>query len=605
MCLSAHFGKITLYLTFVFLAKVCSAVDGSEPVYLTVPAGATTGWKTFEVLTGGDDLTINGTETRAVEGFAWINGDYRKWDGLGAYRVTTDTLRVLINYEVTSSGFLRVDLDLSNLKAWILNGSANNTTTSQVAAPGVVVEAVSLGWLASNPVESLQRFCSGNFWPENTFGEGRGFADPLYLTGEEIFSAPYGNFWVMDIATRTLYKAADLGTGSWENATPFDTGRTDTVALILSEDAGASSTGTASIRLYVGKKLGSGDFLERNGLKGGKIYHWDPDGVSTDGTMTGIFSGGNGTVVSGEWKLDSTEAALFSKCEDVHVNENRDSGGYGVEVALASQEEAVFEIDLSTVAFVEGDLDINQSSDITVLYAAGTQASSNAFRSMDNLVWSPDGRIYVNEDDGEGDVWVIDPLSLKASYAFNDFTPDATQVYNILDANTVSESSGIIDISEYLDYQPGSIFLATGQSSTLGNNQLVLIVSPNAATLSAAYEGWALSFSELDTEAKRLPASDPDLDRLSNGIEFAIGFSPVVADSAYPVDLVPSSSQASFTADRSLNVVDYYIDYTSDLSAGFNQSILVRSGMIDGSGVATVPLPSSSQCFVRLSVYLP
>ena len=69
----------------------------------------------------------------------------------------------------------------------------------------------------------------------------------------------------MDLSTRLLYEAPDVGLGSWENATPVDTGRSDTVALLLSEDLGAAANGNAPLRLYVGLKNPDGNFLERNG----------------------------------------------------------------------------------------------------------------------------------------------------------------------------------------------------------------------------------------------------------------------------------------------------------------------------------------------------
>jgi hypothetical protein len=63
------------------------------------------------------------------------------------------------------------------------------------------------------------------------------------------------------------------------------------------------------------------------------------------------------------------------------------------------------------------------------------------FSAMNNLVWSADGNIYVSEDDGEAEIWLIDRVSLQASYASLDFSPDATQVYSILDADLMTETS--------------------------------------------------------------------------------------------------------------------------------------------------------------------
>lgn len=333
---------------------------------------------------------------------------------IGAYRLDgdSDTLRVFVNHEAGSgSTFSRVDLNIPSLKTWIVAGSPNNTNSNQVSPASSVVQVVSRGWTnvdpsATNPINNP---CTGNVWLADTFGPGRGFADSVYLTGEETFNST-GHIWVMDLGTRTLYEALDLGDGSWENATIIDTGRTDTVALLLSEDNGASTTaGTPPIALYVGSKNpdSSAGFLARNGLVGGSLYYWHADSAETNGTMSsGVFSIGNGTTVSGSWKSAKQGALLFSKSEDVHTNMDKDSEGYGVEVALASQDQAVLLIDCSQLEFTAGDLSpAARNSNIRVLYAASTQASTtNDFEGMDNLVWSPDGNIYVNEGDGEGDI---------------------------------------------------------------------------------------------------------------------------------------------------------------------------------------------------------
>ncbi len=508
-------SKIRLFGMAVLMAHVWApalALDGGNDVFVTVPTGENLGWKTFEILSGNDALGA-----LAIEGFVWTS-QHDDWDGLGAYRHDANTLRVFVNHEAGSgSTFSRVDLDLANLVSWSINGIANNTNSNQVAPPGQIVTAVSRGWLTvgsgTNPINNP---CSANVWAADTFGPGLGFADTLYLTGEETFNSN-GQFWVMDVATRTLYECPDLGGGSWENACPIDTGRTDTVAVFLGEDIGAGSTGTAPLRLYVGLKNPGGNFLERNGLTGGTVYYWDPAGASTNGTMSGIFSGGNGAVVSGSWTTASGGAALFSKLEDVHTNVNTSSSGYGVEVAVASQSEAIFITDFSQVDFVAGALGSNTGSDVKVLFQSGTQEGSNVFAGMDNLVWSPDGCLYVNEDDGEGDIWKIDVDSLLASYAANDFTPSAAQVMDILDADFVSESSGIIDISKHIGYEPGSVFLTSGQSSTLSVNQMAMLVSPWAALsgnnnppVASDANFSVVENSSLGTSVGIVSATDPD-----------------------------------------------------------------------------------------------
>lgn len=464
-------------LTFALTTSVLPAFEGSNPVFATTPDGQTTGWKSFEILSGNDSLG-----PRAIEGFAWNSDIHAQWDGLGAYRHDADTLRIFINQEVEVEGSItRLDLDPSALSAWIEDGIANNTSTNQTLPSGDIIKAVSQAWTSigsgSGPVNSP---CSGNLWPADTYGSGRGFADSLYLAAEEVSNI--GHFWVLDLATRTLHEVTDLGSGRWENAVPIDTGRSDTIALVFSEDFKSGSNRLAPMRLYVGTKNPSGTFLERNGLVGGTIYYWDPDGTSsTNATLSGLFSAGNGTVVSGSWVTNRDTAGLFSNTEDLHPNPLSASPNYGRETVQACEGEGLFLVDFTQLTFVTGALGPNRSSNVTLVFEANTQASTEVLSEMDNLVWATDGMVYLCEDGPTGDVWRINIASLLTSFASGDFTPDRSQVTQILEANSNAESSGVIEISAALDYQPGSVFLVNGKSSTLSKNQLALFVSPTAA----------------------------------------------------------------------------------------------------------------------------
>ncbi|MDP4645033.1 MAG: hypothetical protein NWS71_11390 [Opitutales bacterium] len=270
--------SLSRVLAFLMLSASASwALDGGNDVYFTVPSGQTTGWKTFEIIT--DDDTLGGL---AVGGFTWDAGNHDDWDGLGAYRQSESVLSVFINHEVgidvandIIGSFSRVDLDVAALKDWIALGIPNNTNSNQVQRPSAVVMSFGLGWSSvdsASVTTALDNPCSANAWLANTFGEGRGFADDLYLLGEELEA---GSIWVMDLSDNKLYQAVDLGAGRWENATPIDTGRTDTIALVISEDRGPVPSDSSPLYLYVGEKDPAGNFLERNGLSGGKIYYWD------------------------------------------------------------------------------------------------------------------------------------------------------------------------------------------------------------------------------------------------------------------------------------------------------------------------------------------
>jgi autotransporter-associated beta strand protein len=239
----------------------------------------------------------------------------------------------------------------------------------------------------------------------------------------------------------------------------------------------------------VGRKDPAGSFLARNGLAGGTTYYWDADGTPlTVGTLSGILFDGNGDRRVGTWTTDPTEAVLFSKAEDVHVDMQPSSAGFGTRAALASQGQGVFLIDFSSLDFVAGDLGAGRQSEVSVLFKAGTDGGDGSgatglFTAMDNLVWSADGNLSVNEDDGEGDIWQIRVADLLADEAAGDLTPDTDKVFQILDADAITglgitESSGIIDISALLGYVPGSVFLTNGMGSVA--DQLAMLVAPTA-----------------------------------------------------------------------------------------------------------------------------
>jgi len=481
----------------VAFTSIGPALAQQQQVFLSEPTGVSNNWSTAPVLTRGETIPLLG----GAGNFTW-DSNHVHFDGLGAFRRDADTLTVYVNHENGAGSVSRVDLSVPLLQTWITNRVIGNDNTNYAAKPAGLLKGMSKAWTSVagglNQNLTMTNPCSGNAWEPNTFGPGRGFTDRLYLNGEETFGTnPTGHYWALDTATNTLYQAPDVGgLGSWESATVIDTGRTDTIALLLGEDRGASTTGTARLSLYVGtKNPGSSDFLARNGLVGGKTYYWDANGTSnTNGTVGagGLFANNNDSV-QGTWTQTPTEAVLFSKAEDVHTNMQPSSPKFGKEAVLASQDQAIFQIDFSGITFTAGDLTPGSTSNVKVLLKNGTDDDPvNDFSGFDNLVWSADGNLYVNEDDGEGDIWQVNVAGLNAQYQNNDLNPSLSNVFQILDADMIgahtggvalgiTESSGIIDISSFVGYAPGSIFLADGQGTS--SDQLVLLVSPTAAVI--------------------------------------------------------------------------------------------------------------------------
>ncbi|MEM7625016.1 MAG: hypothetical protein AAF333_05255 [Planctomycetota bacterium] len=430
------------------------ALDGDKPLGLAT----NNGWSAFELLTQGDDLT---GLADAVYGTTMTRA---KFDGLGA-RVAGDTFRVILNHETTPASISAVDLDLAALKqavAATLAGDAGAFPATTVTAVGFAYDTVFDGAYHAqtrpNPAaqdaaavdayanDNFARFCSGTIYDPLSFGGGRGFADEIYITGEEIDD---GRLYALDTKTDTFWEVSDVGLGSWENAALVDTGLDTHVGLVLSDDSSS-----APIRLYVGEKNvdanndGEIDFLERNGLRGGTVYYFDPDpGFSTTDLPDGQ--------VTGRWS-PSTAGALFEgKLEDIHT-----SPFDGTELVFADQNDGVYRMSLDLV--FNGDAFDPSASAVVIDQIDDDDVGP--LSAPDNVVWAGNNMIYVQED-GSGD-------------QIFEMNPDGSGLLEIADA--ASEPSGVIDVSELLGYAPGGVLLTSLQNSSTSPSQLGVLIAPDA-----------------------------------------------------------------------------------------------------------------------------
>ncbi|HZW01496.1 MAG TPA: hypothetical protein VFF55_08000, partial [Candidatus Deferrimicrobium sp.] len=175
---------------------------------------------------------------------------------------------------------------------------------NQVLPDGTIVEFAP-GYELTNGDYFFQSFCGAFYEPSNKYGDGIGFADDVWLNGEEwniqeIFNVTDadGNVTesmvdahdtmglsslVVDIANETAYTAPALGQSGYEKLMPINPGHPDYVVIVL---AGYNhDVEPAPLKIYVGRKGldASGapiaadaperdQFLARNGLLYGKIY---------------------------------------------------------------------------------------------------------------------------------------------------------------------------------------------------------------------------------------------------------------------------------------------------------------------------------------------
>ena len=377
-------------------------------------------------------------------------------DGLGAYELDEDTVRVLANHEllnfrgysymVPGNGIslkgARVsyfDIDKASRKI-VDAGPAYHTIYDANGDIGTQDTIVSFPGF-----EGLSRFCSSQMVVPGDFQKG-GVEDKIYFTGEEDggnFNPVGGAEWALDVATNELWAVPAMGRGAWENITAVDARDNDVAAFILADDSSpfdADNDGedeAAPLFLFVGEKDSNprAGFLARNGLAEGKLYVL----VMKDGSTTPVDFNGTGSKLKAEWvEIDNeqnlaeasddgstgfdqfgypTQSTLwtraeelgafgFSRPEDVAFNPRKKN-----EIVLASTGVDTYVGGADTVGTMYTVVTNfkNLTASIEIIYD-GDDDPTRALRSPDNLDWADDGLIYVQEDEAEEDSPDGEPL---------------------------------------------------------------------------------------------------------------------------------------------------------------------------------------------------
>jgi len=392
-------------------------------------------------------------------------GDYTPvgvLDGLGAYELDDDTVRVFANHELLHFRGNEYTVGEGD-DAFTLTGARISyfdidKETMQIVDGGIAYDTIydALGNVATDDsftslpdFGGFSRFCSAVLFENDTFGDGNGLVDTIYFAGEEdggFFNPVGGAEWALDVASGEIWQIPMMGRGAWENITQLDTGTTSHVAFILSDDSSPFNFDddpedeAAPLYLYVGKKdtADDADFLSRNGLSDGDLYVWvaSAPGVDSPEEFTGA-----GSSQAGDWVLvdnsrneamasddgstgfdqfgyptqgnlwNQAEAAgafQFSRPEDVATNPHN-----GSEFVLAStgvdtfdnqsdQWGEIYTMDVE-FSFADGEF-VGATGTMNVLYD-GDEDPTRALRSPDNLDWADDGKIYVQEDEAEEDTF--------------------------------------------------------------------------------------------------------------------------------------------------------------------------------------------------------
>jgi hypothetical protein len=470
---------------------------------------------------GGPELKIsslitNGEFTQGLNPGDPVFAPVGIFDGMGAYDNGDGTYTLLVNAEIgPGRGYgysvegLNPGVDGARISKFIIDkdvdNNASNGFQSKVIAGGLAYDEV-ISPVAGFATGAMNRFCSANLIQAGAF-EGRGFADTIFLMGEE--SSPGNRFFALDPNGGTLYHVPAFGYGGWESATAVDTGNADTVAVMLFDDA------NAPLYMWVGTKdAGSSDFLARNGIaaSSGSLYAWKADGI--EATPAGLGAVALNTPVGGEWVLLgsgeqiaalSSATALrdlafgqgamqFTRVEDGDVSPLtgqqvvfNSTGGSGTDVYGST-----YIVDLASAFDADGLLQGGLTSSLRVLVDTDKLTGldrQTGIRSQDNLAWGSDNFIYIQEDrsltggtaDGqfgseEASIWKVDPVTGQATRWAQIDRGSVPSAYGQTDSVPLDignwESSGIIDVSALYGASAGSYLLVNVQAHGISNGNI-------------------------------------------------------------------------------------------------------------------------------------
>ncbi len=436
------------------MALTAFASGDPSPVPMMKGEGA---WEVRALFTIGDHLPSR--DPRFIDqGYQPVGS----LDGLGAYQLDQETVRVLVNHELDGkAGYpYRLDngtkltgarisfLDIDRRILRILDsGMAYGTIRDR---QGRIVETGFQINEVAQAGQGLSRLCSSQLIETGTFN----FVDTIYLTQEEVsdpLGHPYGGtVWALDVERRTLHAVPAMGRMAGENTTPLS-GPKDAVALLIGDDTIPQTDAveafghmadqqtspdhlvTAPLWLYVGQKHAStkalppgsipsnATFLNRNGLLVGQLYYF----VAEHGVRTVAQFNGTGSTLTGAWKkievLDTTKAgekgydSLGYKTGLTLRREAKAGGAFqfsrpedvsthpsiGTRAVLASTgRDTVFPRHDAWGTVYQIDVDLERmTAALTILYD-GDDAGGARFAHPDAGIRSPDNLVWA------GDGWI-------------------------------------------------------------------------------------------------------------------------------------------------------------------------------------------------------
>ena len=423
-----------------------------------------------------------------------------KLDGIGALQIDTSLVRLLINHELSDDdGYLYylsngTGLRGSRVSFFDLNKNTFELMDANLAyhtiidrMGEIVTSAYQINEYEAGAFDGLDRLCSSGFY----HGGELGLIDDIYLTGEENDN---GQAFALDPHNNILYTIPVLGRCEFENLALLELENPNLIAIVIGAD-----TPGAPLFLYVGENDSESDnFLSRNGLSlnQGKLFALvinnanNPiDFSGTGSERSGFFqeldyyrpdlAGVQGYdslgFASQELQYQLAEqlgAFTFSRPEDLSKNPNSSTEFVFTSTGRSSSFNGVdkwgttYIINLDFIDIENNDI----QAYINIIYD-GDDAGNNQFnnsdfglRSPDNLDWSDNGMIYIQEDaayslfgnvsDIEASVWELNPENgiLNRIGIIDRNAIPSNQYDDDPDDFGEWESSGILDVSNEFSF---------------------------------------------------------------------------------------------------------------------------------------------------------
>jgi hypothetical protein len=349
-------------------------------------------------------------------------------DGLASY-LEKNNLIILVNHELRRSKGDEYSVKINNnnqnqkIKGARISKLTFDLDTKKIIDAELAYNKIIYSNNKGN--KNLSRFCSSSIFNFSSQG-----GDLVYFCGEETMRES-GRGFALDVESKTLYQVEAFGKHSFENIVFFPTNFYNKVVAIIGDDRR-----NVPLFLYIGNiDKGSTDFLDRHGLKNGKLYGWisEPNNWDEKGNRSGYFK---------EYTQENKNSFhKFKRIEDVaFYKSNNNNYELIFNSTTGGKNGRIFHINIDLDSFDKNKI----NGTITNIYDKLKNNDINTITMPDNICIDKDKNIYIQEDNYRSKINKIWRLELN----------NELNIKNIIKVASLmkwGETSGIIEVSNYFN----------------------------------------------------------------------------------------------------------------------------------------------------------